>query len=136
MKQIMIILFVLMVSCNKNTSSENSENFLLKPQAFQEKFASSPGAMLVDVRTLDEVRQEHIKGAVNIDFNLPQFDILIAGLDKTKTYFVYCASGVRSAKAADKMRQLDLPKVYLLEGGIKAWKADGLPTQSVKGFNP
>jgi len=136
MKKIMILLFVLMVSCNKNTSSENSENFLLKPKAFQEKFTSSPGGVLLDVRTLEEVRQEHLKGAVNFDFTLPQFNILIAGLDKSKPYFVYCASGVRSAKAADKMRDLDFPRVYLLEGGLKAWKAEGLPTQSAKGANP
>lgn len=130
MKKVFIFLFVLTVSCNRNTAPE--ENFLLKPKDFQQKFASSAGAVLLDVRTVDEVRQEHLKGEINFDFSLPQFDILIAGLDKTKPYFVYCASGVRSAKAAEKMRTFDFQKVYLLDGGIKAWKAEGLPTQSQK----
>ena len=133
MKKIGILLFVLTVSCGKSTSSEN---FLLKPKEFQEKFAAAPGAVLLDVRSLEEVRQEHIKGEINFDFNMPQFDILIAGLDKTKPYFVYCAKGVRSAKAAEKMRSMDFEKVYLLEGGLTAWKADGLPTQMPKGANP
>ncbi len=132
MKKVAILLVVLMVSCGKNTS----ENFLLKPKEFQEKIATSPGAVLLDVRSLAEVQQEHIKGQINFDFNMPQFDILIAGLDKTKPYFVYCASGVRSGKAADKMRDLDFQKVYLLEGGLKAWKAEGLPTQISKAANP
>ena len=133
MKKLIIILFVLAVSCQKNTSSES---FLLKPKDFQEKMTVVPGAVLLDVRTLEEVKKEHLKGEVNFDFNMPQFDVLIAGLDKTKSYFVYCASGVRSAKAADKMRALDIQNVYLLDGGIKAWKAEGLPTKSVKEVNP
>lgn len=132
MKKIGILLFVLTASCK----STPTENFLLKPREFQDKLASTPDAKLLDVRSLDEVRQEHIKGAVNFDFNLPQFDVLIAGLDKGESYFVYCGSGVRSAQAAEKMRDLDFPTVYLLDGGLKAWKAEGLPTQAAKSTAP
>ena len=135
MKKLAIALFLITVACQKkNATSE--ENYLLKPKVFQEKFVATPGAILLDVRTLEEVRTERIKDAVNFDFNLPQFDILIAGLDKSKTYFVYCASGVRSARAAEKMHNFDIEKVYLLDGGIKAWKSDSLPTVSSKGARP
>ena len=127
MNKIATLLLVLTVSCAKTGSTEN---FLLKPKAFQEKIAASPDAVILDVRTPEEVRQGYLKGAVNFDFNTPEFNILIAGMDKTKPYFVYCGSGVRSGKAADKMKDMDFEKDYLLDGGIKAWKAEGLPTQT------
>jgi len=127
MNKIVTLVLILTVACSKT----GTETFLLKPKAFQEKMAATSGAVILDVRTPDEVRQGYLKGAVNVDFNLPEFNILITGMDKTKPYFVYCGSGVRSAKAADKMKDLDFQQVYLLEGGIKAWKEEGLPTQSL-----
>ncbi len=125
MKKIPIFLVLLTVSCSHH---QGAENFLLKPNAFQEKIASTSGAVVLDVRTPEEVNQEYLKGAINIDFKAPEFNVLIAGMDKTKPYFVYCASGVRSGKAAEMMRDMDFQKVYLLDGGIKAWKGEGLPT--------
>ncbi len=129
MKMISIFLLVVASACGRGSD----ENTLLKPTDFQQKLVSLPGAVLLDVRSLEEVRQERIRGSINFDFNMAQFDILIAGLDKAKPYFVYCASGVRSARAAEKMRKGDFEKVYLLDGGMKAWKAAGLPTQTTTG---
>ena len=127
MNKIATVLLVLTVSCAK---TGNTEEFLLKPKVFQEKISASPGAVILDVRTPEEVHQKYLKKTVNFDFNTPEFNILIAGMDKTKPYFVYCGSGVRSGKAADKMKDMDFQKVYLLDGGIKAWKAEGLPIQT------
>jgi thioredoxin 1 len=129
MNKIATLLLVLTVACGR---TETTENTLLKPKAFQEKMVATPDGVLLDVRTPEEVRQGYLKGAVNFDFNTPEFNILIAGMDKTKPYFVYCGSGVRSAKAADKMKDMDFQKVYLLDGGIKAWKGEGLPVQTPK----
>jgi rhodanese-related sulfurtransferase len=123
-----LLLLIVAISCAKT----GTEPVLLKPKAFQDQMAATPGAVILDVRTPDEVHQGYLKGAVNFDFNAPEFNILITGMDKTKPYFVYCGSGVRSGKAADKMRDLDFQKVYLLDGGIKAWKEEGLPTQVPK----
>ena len=67
----------------------------------------------------------HIPGAVNIDVNAPDFQEKVSKLDKTRTYLVHCASGVRSAKACDKMSTLDFPKLYNLEGGFRAWEKAG-----------
>ena len=124
----LVVLLVVLASC----SGSEKEKTLLSPKEFQAKLAATPGAMLIDVRMRDEVLEGYVKGAVNFDFKLPEFNQLIAGLDKSKPYFVYCASGVRSGKAAEKMRDLDFQHVYLLDGGLKAWKAEGLPvaTQS------
>ncbi len=124
-----ILFFALLIfSCSAQKG--NQEIIALGPKEFRQKMESTKNGVLIDVRTLEEVQQERIKGEVNFDYNAPGFVTLIKGLDKTKSYFLYCGSGVRSSKAADKMREEGFTKIYTLEGGIKAWKAEGLPIQN------
>jgi|HubBroStandDraft_6_1064221.scaffolds.fasta_scaffold464970_2 rhodanese-related sulfurtransferase len=127
MKSILVCILTLVFACS--AKNPNAENLMLKPTDFQAKLRSTPGAILLDVRTPEEVGKGYIKGALNMDFKSNEFKILIAGLDKTKPYFIYCAAGVRSGKAADMMADMDFQKVYTLEGGIDAWKAAALPVK-------
>lgn len=57
------------------------------------------GALLIDVRTVEEFSQGHIDGALNIPWQ--QTDDLLAaiGTDKQCPVVVYCRSGNRSGKA-------------------------------------
>jgi rhodanese-related sulfurtransferase len=127
---LLILLVLTQISCAKKQNSE-TENRLLKPKDFQEKLAASPGAVLLDVRTQDElIKDGLIKGALNFDFKTPEFKILITGMDKTKPYFVYCASGVRSGKTSEMLGELGFKEVYTLDGGLNAWKAEGLPVKT------
>jgi rhodanese-related sulfurtransferase len=126
MKRILsITIFALLLgSCSK----DEKENLNLKPLDFKKKINTVTNAILLDVRTPEEVMNGYLKGALNFDFKSPQFSILIEGLDKEKPYLVYCASGVRSGKAADKMREKGFKTVYTLDGGLNAWKGEGLET--------
>jgi rhodanese-related sulfurtransferase len=90
-----------------------------------ESKAADKSTVILDVRTPKEYRSGHLPGAVNVDFNAPDFDQKIAKLDKDKTYLVHCAVGGRSAKACEKMSALPFKDVYNLEGGIKAWEKAG-----------
>jgi rhodanese-related sulfurtransferase len=90
-----------------------------------EKLRADKKNIVLDVRTQKEFQAGHIPGAVHIDVNAPDFSEKIAGLEKNKTYLVHCAAGVRSAKACDKMSHLAFPKLYNLEGGLKAWESAG-----------
>ena len=65
-----------------------------------------------------------IPGAQVIDFKAAGFETEIDKLDKSKTYFVYCASGKRSSKAADQMKEKGFDKVFVLDGGVKAWQEE------------
>lgn len=85
------------------------------------KLASDKANTILDVRTPQEYEAGHLAGAVNIDINAPDFANRIKALDKNKTYLVHCAGGVRSARACEKLSQLDFPSLYNLSGGIKAW---------------
>lgn len=42
-----------------------------------------------------------------------------------KTFIFYCASGGRSALAAQRAQEMGLERVAHLDGGLKAWKAAG-----------
>jgi phage shock protein E len=90
-----------------------------------EKLRTDKKNVVLDVRTSSEYTQGHIPGAVNIDFNSPDFEKKIAALPKDKTYLVHCAVGGRSARACKKMTTLDFDHLYNLQGGIEAWEKAG-----------
>jgi rhodanese-related sulfurtransferase len=103
---------------------------VLDATTFKENLSfAGTNAVLLDVRTPEEVAAGIIPGAVNIDFTAPDFAEKIAGLDKDKTYYVYCKVGGRSAKAIDKMKGTGFKSLYNLEGGYDAWVQKGFETQ-------
>ena len=92
------------------------------------------GAVLVDIREPDE-RTQHgaIPGAVAAPRGMLEFYA-----DPTSPYhreeftpqrrtILYCASGGRSALAADALQQLGYSDIAHLDGGFKAWSELGLP---------
>lgn len=77
---------------------------------------------LVDVRTPEEYKKEHIVNSQNIDFRSPTFEEDVKQLDKSKPVILYCKSGKRSAKCAKKLKEAGFEKIYDLEGGISKWR--------------
>lgn len=111
-----------------NAQSHTAEK--LGAAAFSEKIGQTSGAIILDVRTPGEYEKEHIKSALNFNWNDPGFAKQVAKMDKTEPVFVYCLSGGRSAAAAKSMREQGFKQVYEMEGGILKWKAAGLPLQT------
>jgi rhodanese-related sulfurtransferase len=70
----------------------------------------------------------HIQGAINIDYYATDFKTQLSKLDHTLPIYIYCHSGVRSAKAAHTLKDLNFMKIYDLDGGIVAWKKAGYRT--------
>ena len=95
----------------------------LDSRVFEQKLNEHSNAVLLDVRTPAEFQRERIPNAINIDVLASGFLKQIATLDKTKTYFVYCRSGGRSAQACSVMASEGLI-VYNLSGGISNWGGD------------
>jgi rhodanese-related sulfurtransferase len=118
-----------MLSCNgqKNDAYEN-----IAPAAFSEKIKAIPSAQIIDVRTPEEYKSQHIDKAQNINWNGNDFKNKVATLDKKQPVFVYCMVGGRSKKASDKLVELGFSKVYDLQGGIMKWNAAGLSKPSEK----
>ena len=93
----------------------------LSPEEFAHMMATED-VVLLDVRTPREVSDGKIDGAVELDFNAPDFADRIADLDPAPTYLVYCAAGGRSNKACQLMADEGFERVYNLDGGFTAWQ--------------
>lgn len=79
-------------------------------------------AVVLDVRTPKEYADGHVPGAVNLDIHDPEFDQKLSHLDKSKTYLVHCAKGVRSAAASRKMAGMGFAGLFDFHGGFTAWE--------------
>jgi rhodanese-related sulfurtransferase len=110
---------------NGSDASSNSEVVDLDAKGFKESIDANPDAILLDVRTAEEVAEGAIPGSINIDYNAPDFAEKIGALDRSKTYYVYCMGGGRSSKTVSKMKEEGFTNLYNLEGGFKSWKENG-----------
>jgi rhodanese-related sulfurtransferase len=121
MKSMMLslLLAVAVVSCKEK---ETVDGIQLVTAEEMQTILELEDVQLIDVRTPQEYDEIRIANAQNIDFMSPTFDEDIAKLDKTKPVILYCKSGRRSAKCAEKMKKAGFEKIYDLEGGISKWK--------------
>ncbi len=78
-------------------------------------------ALLIDVRTPEEYSLGHLVEATNINWYNADFKDKIGELDRSKTVYVYCKAGGRSAKAAAVFRELGFKNVVNLEGGYDVY---------------
>jgi rhodanese-related sulfurtransferase len=53
-----------------------------------------------------------------------------AEFDPDRRLILACASGGRSALAADRLQQMGYRNVAHLDGGLRAWKGQGLPVSA------
>lgn len=84
---------------------------------------TNKGAVLLDVRTIEENRELRIPGSTLIP--LPELANRLGELPKnaSRPILVYCRSGNRSAQAAAILKQAGFPVVYDF-GGIIDWPYD------------
>ncbi|MEP0262849.1 rhodanese-like domain-containing protein [Dokdonia sp.] len=84
--------------------------------------ATDENAVILDVRTDDEVEEGMLDNAQHIDIYLGQgFIDEVKKLDPAKNYYVYCRSGNRSGQACAIMGQLGFETTYNMLGGYTAW---------------
>lgn len=68
------------------------------------------GAILIDVRSESEFAEKHSADAQNIP--LPEIAKASGYLDKSKTYILVCASGLRSRIATSMLKKKGFDNVY------------------------
>lgn len=84
---------------------------------------------VVDVRTAEEFKEGHIKGAKNIDVTENDFDKKLGDLDKSKPVLVHCQAGGRSTRSLPSFEKLGFTQVYHLDGGFNGWTKAGKPVE-------
>ena len=117
------------VSCSSSTQQERATASSVSTtkdgkttiEGFQTAIAKVQKPQLVDVRTPPEYTKGHLEGALNINFNDPNFEQIIGQLNKSEPVFIYCQAGGRSGKAYKKMKNMGFSTVYDMEGGYGSW---------------
>ncbi len=91
---------------------------------------------LLDVRQPKEYEQGHLPGATLIPVNtLPD---RLAEFDPKQPTITYCAAGPRSRSAAANLIHAGFERVYVMDGGIRAWEgitAEGDPASQLAYFS-
>src|SRR3954454_25093106 len=100
---------------------------------------TDPNVVLVDIRDLPELERDgKIPGAIHAsrgmlefyaDAESPYHKIAFA---PDKQILLYCASGGRSALAAQRLQEMGFEHVAHVGGGFKAWKEAGGAVEAVK----
>ena len=123
MKNFSFIATILLIFSSCDNSVDKFE--ILEYMEFKNQIINN--VQLVDVRTSEEFNAGHIEGAINIDFkNEDVFYQSFQRLDKKNPVYVYCRSGNRSKKSADKLLEMGFSKVYDLKGGYIDWNLNEL----------
>ncbi|HTF18721.1 MAG TPA: rhodanese-like domain-containing protein [Chryseolinea sp.] len=126
----LFILMLLMAGFAQAQQPANPDGAVeLNAKTFRERSAAEANAVILDVRTPDEVREGIVPGAQVIDFQASDFAARIGKLDKNKPYFVYCKSGGRSSRTVDLMKSTGFKHVHALEGGYMEWTRAGYPVK-------
>ena len=88
-----------------------------------------PETRLLDVRTPGEFEAEHIAGAYNVPLDTlgehgPEIRAAVAEM-----VVLVCRSGQRARKAEEALKDAGMTNLHVLDGGMSAWTAAGLPVR-------
>ena len=83
-------------------------------------------AILIDVREADEFKDQHIGYAHSIPLSNFEKNFNKIVCPEGQKIIFQGKSGSRSAEAAEKAKA-HADDIYSMDGGIEAWKSDGLP---------
>ena len=104
---------------NPNVKQVNSIEF--------EKLIKDSSGTLLDVRTLGEFKNGHIKEAGQLNYYALDFRQKLLLLPKNQPIYLYCNTGYRSQRTAEILVKNGYKDVYNLEHGILEWNLKNLP---------
>jgi len=113
-----LVLLLVLTGCGStDTDGQNDTYEKISMSDGIKRMESDEEYILLDVRRADEFEAGHIPGAVNLPNEEIGTEEIPSLQDKEQTIYIYCRSGNRSKKAADKL--LALGYTNLIEfGGI------------------
>ena len=123
MKRIFIIIPIIILAASlafaasKDIISSEAKNLMAKNKQM----------FLLDVRTPEEYRQGHLRGAVLIPMG--EMERRIAEVPGNRPVLVYCAVGSRSRAVAGFLAERGYRSVYNMSDGIVGWYRNGMPVE-------
>lgn len=124
----------------KQLLSEANEQVITYPPAEALTLLQDKSVVFVDIRDTPELQRDgKIPNAIHASRGMLEFlvdpespyhnPVFASG----KKFLLYCASGGRSALAAQRLQEMGLNSVGHMGGGIKAWKELNGPLETLNG---
>jgi len=114
------------------------ESYEIYPGDVVDKIKNKENIVLLDVRTSEEYRENHLENALLLPVQeLSPQSLANIGLGedaKDKEIVIYCRSGARSKTAYDIMKSLGYTNIKSIAGGMVHWEEDGYPFTEVGAY--
>jgi rhodanese-related sulfurtransferase len=131
MQRISLIIIILLGFMRVSGQADSLSYLSLKPYEFREELETVSHPAIVDVREFFEFKKSRLRNAVNIPSS-GSIDVPVDTIDRSTHLFLYCTSGFRSKRVAQKFAERGFIHVYSLDGGFTAWKNEGYPVDRKK----
>jgi rhodanese-related sulfurtransferase len=102
---------------------------ILTAAELAEFLTERPQARLLDVRTPGEFESQHIAGAYNVPLDLLGEHGHEIRAHVSDPVILVCRSGQRARKAEEALAAAGMKNLHILDGGMTAWVAAGLPVR-------
>ena len=99
----------------------------MAPGQVADQHGVGSGLTLLDVRTPGEYAASHIHGSHNVPLHLLAGHARDIGNAVAGPVVLVCQSGGRARQAEQVLRAEGLSRLHILDGGVAAWEAAGLP---------
>ena len=91
------------------------------------ELTKTESGILLDVRTLNEYKNGHLKNAGQLNYYSFSFKSKLLLLPKDQPIYLYCNTGWRSERAAKILIKNGYKEVYNLQHGIMEWNLKNFP---------
>lgn len=92
------------------------------------QWTNKQNAKLVDVREKGAFNEGHIAGSLHLSQDELDAATKLQKF-KDQPIILICATGAQAATAAAELRKQGFGQLFILNGGINAWKAENLPLE-------
>jgi rhodanese-related sulfurtransferase len=84
-------------------------------------------ALVIDLSPIGDFEKGHIAGSKSVQMSQFDPESKLLAPAKSRPVVVVCRSGVTAAGAAKRLKKAGFEHVYLLDGGVAAWRQADLP---------
>ena len=122
-----ILLLVIILVCVVTLAAPyiNRRRFAELDNASATDLINHQGAQIIDLRDPSDFKKECIARSVNIPADRIHYEL--DKLDKTKPILLVDEDGKRARMASPLLRGVGCKQVYILQGGLNAWRRSGTP---------
>ncbi len=122
-----ILLLVIILVCVVTLAAPyvNRRRFAEVDNASATELINHQGAQIIDLRDPAEFKKECIARSINIPAD--RIHLELDKIDKNKPVLLVDDNGKRARMASPLLRGVGCKQVYVLQGGLNAWRRSGTP---------